>query len=94
MLLVLFGAIVWAEDQNASGSLIDDALLIDVSPDGLQAIGEGLPGLIPSPIELPTFAEESSACPTGGYWYKFEFKRAKADIQFLPAQTTGISDGR
>ena len=65
MLPLVLSTLVWA-DQNPVGTNIENALLLDVPPAGLQSIGESLQGIIPSPVEIPEFAEESSSCPTGG----------------------------
>lgn len=78
-MILLFTTLAFA-DQNPPGTTIENALMADIPPSGLESIGEAVPALIPSPIEIPEFAEESSSCPTGGFWYKFQMKRAWADI--------------
>ena len=79
-LLNLLCSLSYAEPVPA-GQKIERAVLVDIPPQGFDSLEGVLPSLIPSPIELPPFSEESSACWLGGYWYKFEFKDALADIE-------------
>ena len=78
LLFVLAGAFA---NPIPAGEMLNESLLVDIPPQGFEALEGVIPGLIPSPIEIPEFAEESSACPTGGYWYKFQLKNATAGIE-------------
>jgi hypothetical protein len=86
-MLVLMGLMgqLWAEN-HPKGTLLEDAIIVDIPPQGLDAVTEVIPGLIPSPIEIPEFSDASSSCPTGGWWYKILFKRAWADILVTNAE--------
>ena len=78
LLLVLAGAFA---NPIPAGEMLSESLMVDIPPQGFEALEGVIPGLIPSPIEIPEFAEESSTCPTGGYWYKIELKNATAGIE-------------
>ncbi|TVQ89632.1 MAG: hypothetical protein EA397_14775 [Deltaproteobacteria bacterium] len=50
-LSVLFTSSAWAE--RPPGERIADALVIDVTEDGFEGLGAGLPGVVPTELDLP-----------------------------------------
>lgn len=83
-MLYLFSALLCSSiglaEQNPPGVVLENAIIADIPAHGLVSLEQIVPGVIPSPIEVPEFSDESSACWTGGYWYKIQFKRGNAHI--------------
>ncbi|MEC7983827.1 MAG: hypothetical protein VX278_01605 [Myxococcota bacterium] len=80
MLSLFLSTFLAFADQNPPGTILENAILVDVPPQGFASLEQVVPSLIPSPIEVPEFSEEGSACFIGGYRYKFLLKRAEANL--------------
>lgn len=62
-------------DTHAAGAVIENAAVLDVTPDGFDAAAEVLPSLIPDRIDIPETGEVHDGawgqCYLGGYEYDF-----------------------
>ena len=70
-LFVLAGAFA---NPIPAGEMLSESLMVDIPPQGFEALEGVIPGLIPSPIEIPD-VEEGTTCN------KIVFKNAVADIE-------------
>ena len=86
-LLCILSSFSYAEPIPA-GEKIEQAVLVDIPEQGFDSLEGVLPSLIPSPIEIPEFSEDGGSCPLGGYWYRFVFKDALADIEVSSVDLT------
>ena len=83
-LLALFVSVARAEDW-APGETINNAAYADLTPDGLNAIAELIPALLPSGIDIPSTSDE------GGYWcfnYAYGLDGAWVSIEVVNATIT------
>ncbi len=82
--LALLALPAHAEDW-APGETIEKAAYVDLTPEGLNAVAELIPALLPAAIEVPATSDE------GGYWclnYAYGLSGAFADIEVTNATIT------
>ena len=64
-----------------SGTIIEEAVLIDIPPQGFDALESVIPSVIPSPLPIPDFSQESGTCfGSSVYWYQIQLLGGSAGI--------------
>lgn len=62
-----------AEDLHPPGVTIQDAVVVDITPEGFETVLALIPGLIPTGLEIPAIGDEyegvADQCYLGGYAY-------------------------
>lgn len=62
-----------AEDLHPPGATIENAVVVDITPQGFEAILALIPGLLPTGLEIPEIGDEyeglGGVCVLGGYAY-------------------------
>ena len=80
--LIPFAALLLAAPANAElhppGAVIEDAAVIDVTDDGLDAVGELIPALIPSNFDIPDMSDDGGA-------YEYSLSGAWASLNMTDA---------
>ncbi len=75
-LVLAAGAPTAAAGQHPAGATINNAVVIDITPQGFDSILELVPGLVPSGLEIPEIGDEYEGvldqCYLGGYAYGVE----------------------
>ena len=84
-MFILLYTLVLLSQGNAtpipSGTVIEDAILIDIPPTGFDTLERVIPNLIPSPISIPDFSQESGTCfGSSAYWYQIQLQGGSAGI--------------
>lgn len=82
-----------AQDLNPAGSMIGDAINVDVTPEGFAKLGELLPALVPASVEIPYMGDSydgaAGQCWLGGYAYSVSNGKVNitiSDMSLVPQE--------
>lgn len=88
---------IWFAALALAGVPADDpverAIAVDVTPDGLAAVAGLATAFVPETVAVPGFAETSSACLWGGYYYGVEISGLVITPTVTHVALTPANDG-